>query len=682
MRLKLFATLLLGCSAAWAQTGTTAAVKQPASFDLSAIDKSADPCEDFYQYSCGGWDKSHPLPADKARYGRFDELQEYNRQLLHELLEEAAKPGPRTPIAAKTGDFYAACMDTAAVEKKGTTPIAPLLAAIGRLQSRRQIVRSFALLGREGIDAGFGFGIGPDAHNASMNIAQIDQGGLTLPDRDYYIKDEKRMADIRTRYLAHIEKMFTLLGETPAQAAADAKTVLEVETKLAQAEMGRVERRDPKNTDHKMTVAQLKALAPAVDFDSFFLALQVRPFTSLNVGDPGYFKQFNEALKTLPLASWKTYLRWHVLNDSARFLPAAFDTEHFEFFGKFLRGQKEQEARWKRCSTWSDAMLGEALGQLYVAKAYPPEAKKRMDVLVAEIEKSMSLDIGTLDWMSAGTQKAAEAKLAMVENKIGYPDKWKDYSKVRITRNDLIGNVRQASLFELNRNLNKLDKKVDKAEWDMTPPTVNAYYDPEQNNINFPAGILQAPFFSASVDDAVNYGAIGVVIGHELTHAFDDEGRQYDGNGNLNDWWGPKDGPEFDKRANCLVEQYGGFSPVNDEQGKPMHINGKLTLGENTADNGGLKLAFLALQRELAADPSKNTPVDGYTPAQRFFIGFAQVWCQNTAEQHSREALLTDPHSPGKYRVIGVVQNSEEFGKAFGCKKGQKMTPATSCHVW
>jgi predicted metalloendopeptidase len=678
MRVLLPAMLLLAATALWSQTpaATTAA---PVSFDRSAMDTTADPCQNFYQYSCGGWRVSHPLPADKARYGRFDELREYGLFQLRSLLEDAAKPGPHTPLESKVGAFYTACMDETTADAKGLQPLDPWLKQVAAISKPEQVLELGAKMQAGGLRGFFGFGHTADYHNSKMNIAEIDQGGLTLADRDYYIKQDARMVDIRAHYVEHIRKMLVLAGESDAQATKDAQSILVLETKLAEASMDRTMRRDPKNTDHKLTAAELAALAPAINFPQFFKLEGAPKVAALNVGNPDFFRKLNELLTTVPLADWKTYLRWRVIKGSATLLSKPFVDENFEFSGRFLSGQKQMEARWKRCTALTDRSLGEALGPLYVAKFFPKESKERMDVMVAGVERAMGKDIDQLEWMSPETKTAAHAKLAKVSNKIGYPAKWKDYSKVEIHADDLIGNARAAGVFEHKRSMAKIGKPVDPSEWGMSPPTVNAYYNPSENNINFPAGILQPPFFSALVDDAVNYGAIGVVIGHELTHGFDDEGRKFDGDGNLTDWWSAKDNTEFEHRAQCTDDQYSGFVPVKDERGE-AHVKGRLTLGENTADNGGMKLAYMALEEKLG--DKMNQPADGFTPAQRFYIGFAQVWCENVTPQRARELVLTDPHSPGQFRVIGTVQNSGGFQKAFGCKSGDPMVPVNACKVW
>ncbi len=659
---------------------TQAKAAAPVSFDKSAMDLTSDPCRDFYQYACGGWRESHPLPADKSRYGRFDELREYNRYLLRSILEDAGKPGKHTPNEQKVGAFYAACMDEKTADAKGIEPLEPWLHKVATITGRQQLLELIAKMQASGLPPVFNFDSGPDLHNSTMNIAHLDQGGLTLADRDYYLKQDAKMVEIRSRYVEHIEKLLGLAGETPKQAEDDAKTILALETKIAEASMDRVSRRDPKNTDHRMTVAELQKLAPEIDFPRYFRLVGSQELDSLNVANPEYFQKLSALFVSEPIESWKTYLRWRIVKSSAPLLSKPFVDENFAFQGKYLSGQKELEARWKRCTSLTDASLGEALGPIYIARAFPKEAEERMDVLVAAIEQSMGKDIQSLEWMSPETKKAAEEKLRKVSNKIGYPAKWKDYRKVVIKPDDFVGNVRAATIYEHKRDMAKIGKPVDKAEWGMTPPTVNAYYDPSENNINFPAGILQPPFFSAKVDEPVNYGGIGVVIGHELTHGFDDQGRKFDGDGDFTNWWGPNDGPEFERRAQCLADEYSSFVSVEDDKGE-VHLNGKLTLGENTADNGGLKLALMSMNNSQTAGKSDDK-TDGFTPDQRFFIGFAQVWCENVAPQRARELALVDPHSPGRFRVIGTVRNSPDFIKAFGCKPGDAMVPAKACHVW
>ena len=657
---------------------------RPKSFDLDAMDKSVNPCEDFYRYACGNWIKNNKIPADQSRWGRFNELAEYNRNILHAILEKDSANDPkRTAVQQKIGDLYQSCMDEQAVNAKGIAPLKPELERIAAISSRQQLIDEFAALRAQGTGVLFGFSAQPDLHNASIQIAGLFQGGLGLPDRDYYLKQDPKSKETREKYQAHVAKMLELAGDDAATAQKEAATVLAIETKLAEAAMERVQLRDPKNRDHKMKVSELAALAPNFQFERFFAGTGAPAFTEVNVVPPDFFKQVSGMLDSVPLADWKTYVRWHVLREAAPFLSQPFVEENFDFNGRYMAGQKELQARWKRCVATTDRMLGEALGQPYVDETFGPEGKQRMLVMVQALEKALGEDIQQLPWMSAETKKQAAVKLAAIQNKIGYPDDWRDYGTVNIVRGDLLGNVERARAFEAHRNLNKIGQPLDKKEWGMTPPTVNAYYNPSQNNINFPAGILQPPFFDRGADDAVNFGGIGVVIGHELTHGFDDQGSKFDADGNFSNWWKPEDRAEFDKRTSCIVDEYGSFSPVAD-----VHLNGRLTLGENTADNGGVKIAYMALEDRLASDPQaaaeekKLQKQEGFTPEQRFFLGFAQIWCENRTEESARLLAKTDPHSPGRFRVNGTVQNSAEFAKAFQCKAGQPMVRENACRVW
>ncbi|HEV2487861.1 MAG TPA: M13 family metallopeptidase [Terracidiphilus sp.] len=655
------------------------------SFDLSAIDKTADPCTDFYQYSCGNWVKSNPIPSDQVRWARaFSLLRERNRYLLWEELDAAAK-NPKTPLQKQYGAFFAACMNTDEVEKEGITPIQPAWIEIAGLTDAKQLPALLGQLENRGTPDGFfNFGVGQDDKDSSKQIAEIYQGGISLPDRDYYIVDSARFKAIRAQYIEHLNKMFTLAGDTPEQAAKEAAAVMEIETALAKASTSRTDLRQPENRYHIYTVADFQKSTPAIDWNTYFTAVGIGHFDTLNVATPNYFTALDGLIKSEPLDSWKSYLRWHVLHGQARELPKAFFDEDFAFFSKTLSGQEEPEARWKQCSSMTDRALGEAVGQDWVKENFPPAAKDSMDKLVAALEKSLGDDIKTLPWMGEVTKKAAEQKLAMIRNKIGYPEKWRDYSSVKVDPTDLIGNEHHAAVYERNYNYAKLGKPVDEKEWVMTPPTVNAYYYPSFNDINFPAGILQPPFFDFKIDPAVNFGGIGVVIGHEMTHGFDDEGSKYDGLGNLREWQTPDDRKAFTERTDCVASEYSGFEAAPAKADTPaQHLNGKLTLGENTADNGGLRIAYMALLDTLAAQHKTiGDKIDGYTEAQRYFLGFAQIWCQNQTDQASRQAALVDPHSPGKWRVNGSVQNFDEFGKAFGCTKGQPMYPVNSCRVW
>jgi putative endopeptidase len=655
------------------------------SFDLSAIDKTADPCTDFYQYACGNWNKSNPIPGDQVRWARsFSLLGERNRYYLWQELDAAAKD-PKSPLQKKYGDFYAACMNTDLIEKKGLEPIKPALDRIAALKDAHQLATLVGGLAQQGDPAPiFRFGIQQDEKDSSKQIASIGQAGLSLPDRDYYLVDNKRFQTIRQQYHDHLAKMFTLAGDTAEQAATEADAVIKIETALAKSSTARVDLRDPEKRYHIYTTADFQKLAPDFDFSVYFKDVNVGHFDTLNVSTPDFFKAMNELVASEPVESWKSYLRWHTLHASAENLPKAFADENFEFFQKTLAGQKEPTPRWKQCTQETDRALGEAVGQDWVKEHFPPKAKASMDQLVAALEKSLGDDIKTLPWMSDETKKAAEEKLAEIRNKIGYPEKWRNYEALEVKRDDVIGNVHHDAIFQRNYMLNKLGKPVDEKEWGMTPPTVNAYYASSMNDINFPAGILQPPFFDPDIDPAVNFGGIGVVIGHEMTHGFDDQGSKYDGKGNLREWQTAEDRAKFVERTDCEVKEYSGFeaAPAHGDS-QAQNLNGKLTLGENTADNGGLRIAYLALLDVLAKQGKTiSDKIDDYTEAQRFFIGFAQIWCQNQTEQSARQSALTDPHSPGRWRTNGSVQNFDEFGKAFGCTKGQPMYPENACRVW
>ena len=654
------------------------------SFDASAIDKSADPCVDFYQFACGNWVKNNPIPADQVRWGTFAMLGERNRYLLWEELEAGSK-NPKTPLQRKYGDYYAACMNTDLIDQKGIEPLKPALDRVSALNDPKHLATLLGELAEHGDPAPlFRFGVQQDEKDSSKQIANVFQGGLSLPDRDYYLVDNKRFDRIRQEYREHVTKMFTLAGDSPEDAAKEADAVIKIETALAKSSMARVDLRDPDKRYHIMPVDGLQKLAPDFDFTLYFKDLNVRPFQTLNVATPDFFKGMNELIASEPVDAWKSYLRWHVIHGSASDLPKAFRDENFDFFEKTLAGQKEPTPRWKQCTAQTDRALGEAVGQDWVKQHFPPSSKASMDKLVAALDKALADDIRTLPWMGEDTKKAAEAKLALYRNKIGYPEKWRDYSALTVKRDDPLGNAHRDAVFQRNYNLNKLGKPVDEKEWGMTPPTVNAYYSPSNNDINFPAGILQPPFFDPNIDPAVNFGGIGVVIGHEMTHGFDDQGSKYDGKGNLREWQTADDRQKFTERTDCEVKEYDGFETAPAHDGiAAQNLNGRLTLGENTADNGGLRIAYAALLDTLANEHKTiDEKIDGYTEAQRFFIGFAQVWCSNQTEQSARQLALTDPHSPGRWRTNGSVQNFEEFGKAFGCHKGQPMYPENSCRVW
>jgi putative endopeptidase len=672
------AALLLGACQANAQANSAPPEpKAPQSFDLTAIDKSIDPCSDFYQYACGNWEKQNPIPPDQFRWAQFNILREHNDWLLYKELEAAAAPNAdRTPLQQKYGDFYAACMNTDAANQKGMAPLTPIFSTIQAINDKKQLGALLATLEiRDGVSGAFAFGVTQDEKDSHQQIAEAGQGGLSLPDRDYYLVDNPRMQKIREDYVAHVAKMFELAGDAPEKAAADAKSVMAIETALAKAAMSRTDLRDPAKSYHIQTLADFEKLTPDFDWQSYLQGIHMGTFATLNVTYPEFFTALNTEIKSQSLDAWKTYLRWRAIHDTARWLSDPFVDENFKFFGAELLGQPQMEARWKRCTRATDNALGEAVGQDWVKKYFSPEKKQSTLELVTALEAALKEDIEQLPWMSADTKKKALEKLALIRNKIGYPDHWRDYSSLEVKRDDLVGNMARAAIFEDKRNLAKLGKPVDETEWFMTPPTVNAYYSPPFNDINFPAGILQAPFYDYSKDAAVNFGGIGVVIGHEMTHGFDDQGSKYDGHGNVVEWQTPADRKAFTERTDCEVKEYGNFEAV-----PGLKLNGALTLGENTADNGGLRLAYMALMHTLGQAPPAE--IDGYTPSQRFFLSFAQVWCSNIREQAARNYVLTDPHSPGKWRVNGAVQNFDEFGKAFQCKKGSPMYPQDSCRVW
>lgn len=654
-------------------------------FDMSAMDRSAEPCDDFYQFVCGSWVKNNPIPSDQARWGRFSQLAERNRQIARQILEKASANDPkRDAVHQKIGDYYQACMDEKTINDKGLKPLQSELDRLNAVKDQNSLIDELAHLHELGTRAFFFFTSNPDLHNANNVIAYADQGGLGLPDRDDYLKNDDISKDKREKYVAHVGNMLKLSGDE--QGEADAQKVVDLESKLAQASMDRIERRKPENRDHKMTLADFSASAPNLQFARFVKGTTSPAFDSLNVGNPEFFKQVNGLVESVPLDEWKSYLRWHLVHEFAGVLPDSFVQENFNFYAKYLNGQKELEARWKRCERLTDQQLGEALGQPYVAEVFTPADKARMLKMVDAIETALKQDIQSLDWMTPETKQQALIKLAAIRNKIGYPNKWRDYSTLRIVRGDLLGNVERANTFEVNRELAKIGKPLDRNEFGMTPPTVNAYYSPPFNDINFPAGILQPPFFDKTADDAVNFGGIGAVIGHELTHGFDDQGRKYDPQGNLRDWWTPADAKAFEQRVSCIDEEYSSFEPL-----PGVHVRGKLTLGENTADNGGVRVAMRALHNTQAvegkssnggAQEDSTKVINGFTPDQRLFIGYGQIWCENQTDAALRQQVQTNPHSPGRFRVNGVMQNSEDFAQAFSCHKGQKMVSENACRVW
>ncbi len=681
----LFALAISFCLPASAQSQASATAgdtptQLPASLDQRFIDTSADPCTNFFQYACGNFSKYYPIPSDRSSYGTGTLLFEHNEDVLRNILGTATSGGGnRTANEQKIGDYYSACMDSAAIDRKGLQPFQPDLDRIAALKDKSELTPLLAHFQLTNVNAFFGLGEQQDFKDARKQIGVTDQGGLGLPERDYYFRSGATAETTRKQYVQHIVNTLKLIGESPSQAESDAQAIFQLETSLAKVSMDITSRRDPKNVYHLMEVSDLQKLTPSLNWQLLLSDAEFPQITQINVTNPDFFKGLNSLIASTDLNTIKAYLRWQVMASAeSTTLPKALDEEKFDFFGRKLRGQPEQQARWKRCVQATDNALGEALGQVYVAKEFPPSSKEATLQMVHDIESAMNEDLDSLDWMSPETKTLAKAKLHAIADKIGYPDHWRDYSKLIVKPGDAYGNAQRAATFENLRQINKIGKPVDRGEWGMSPPTVNAYYDPSMNDINFPAGILQPPFYNPKGTDAENYGHAGGIVGHELTHGFDDEGRLFDGNGNLKDWWTPEDAKKFEEKAECVVNEYDNFVPVDD-----LHVNGKLTLGENTADNGGLRLAFLAFLADAKRkDIDLDKPQDGFTPIQQFFLGHAQNWCGTTRPQQVRLQVQTDPHSPREFRANGVVQNMPEFGKAFHCKVGQPMMPAKVCRVW
>ncbi len=659
-----------------AQDRPLASLTYTPSLELKFLDRTADPCVDFYRFSCGSWNKLNPIPPDQARWNVYSKLSSENMQYLWGMLEEYAKPAPgRTPNQQKIGDYFAACMDEAAIEKAGTRPLETSLNEIAALKSAADLAPLVARLHLVSGSALFGFGSNQDFADSEQVIGFAGAGGLGLPDRDYYVKTDDKSKETRARYLDHVTRMLGLLGDAPATARAEATTVMAIETELAKASLTRVELRDPYNLFHKLSPADLEKLTPHFAWPQYWQTVGLAAPAVINVTEPKFFGEVEKLIESRPTADWKTYLRWHLVNDRARYLSKAFVTADFDFYSKYLRDVKEMEPRWKRCVKRVDRDLGEALGQVFVEKTFTPETKASAVAMTREIEKTMEADIKQLSWMGGATKQKALDKLHGVVNKIGYPNQWRDYSSVVIAPDDYAGDAARCDLFENRRQLAKIGKPVDRGEWGMTPPTVNAYYDPQMNDINFPAGVLEPPLYDPKMDDAPNYGNTGATIGHELTHGFDDEGRQFDAKGNLKDWWTKQDADAFVARAACVSTQYSQYTAIDD-----IKINGKLTLGEDVADLGGTMLAYMAWKD--ATKDEKLEPIDGFTPDQRYFIGMAQWACGDERPASKRLHALTDPHSPEEYRINGVVSNMPEFAKAFACKSDQPMVRANACRVW
>jgi endothelin-converting enzyme/putative endopeptidase len=680
---RLFVAAALIASASFAQSNPAPvrpldALPYTPSLDVPSMDRGADPCGDFYQFTCGGWIANNPIPPDQAAWSVYGKLEEDNVQYLWGVLEDAAKPrADRTAVQQKIGDYFAACMNTPAIETLGAKPLQPLLDEIHAIRSRKDLAAFLAKEHQRNYSSGwlFGFGADQDFGDATQVIAFAHAGGLSLPDRDYYTKSEKRSKEIRQKYLQHVTRMLQLIGESKEQAAKDAKTVMRIETGLGKASLTRVEQRDPYNLYHKMTRAELTMLTPSFDWNRYLADNGIPNVSTINVTEPKFFKAVETEIKDVPLADWKTYLRWHAVHARAPYLSNKFVSEDFDFYRKTLRGVTEMPPRWKQCVRYVDRDLGEALGQEFVRRTFTADTKQRTVDMTRRIETAMETEIKALDWMTDATKKRAMEKLHSIANKVGYPDRWRDYSTVDVKPGDFYGNATRATVFESIREIAKIGKPVDRGEWGMTPPTVNAYYNPQMNDINFPAGVLQPPLFDPKLDDAPNYGNTGSTIGHELTHGFDDEGRQFDANGNLKDWWTPEDAKAFEERVQCVRDQYAQYPIVDD-----IKINSKLTSGEDVADLGGTLLAYIAWQD--AIQNQRLQPMDGFTPDQRFFIGFAQWACENQRPENLRANAITNPHSPGQYRINGIVSNMPEFKRAFKCGDKAPMVREKACKIW
>ncbi len=649
-------------------------------FDVSNMDKSVSACTNFFQYANGGWVGKNEIPAAYPSWGRFNELADKNLEQLHQILENSAKNSAalKGSNEQKIGDYYASCMDEGAIETAALKPLQPELTRISSIKDQPSFQDEIARLQGRGVGVLFRFSSVQDFKQSTQVIGQLSQGGLGLPDRDYYIKDDDKSKEIREKYVTHIARILELGDDDAATAQANAKTVMSIETQLAKASMNRVERRNPENVYHKTTLAQLKELAPSFNWDSYFRGIGLRSSGDINVAQPNFVKELNRQITAIPINDWKTYLRWHLLNSSAPALSKKFVEEEFDFSGRTLTGTKEILPRWKRCVSATDRALGEALGQVYVEKHFPPQAKVRALTMVQNLIAALRDDLTTLSWMSDTTRKRATAKLEAFAKKIGYPDKWRDYSGLKVDRGPYLDNVARARMFEFDRELGKIAKPVDRTEWGMTPPTVNAYYNPSMNEIVFPAGILQPPFYDPEADDAVNYGGMGAVIGHEMTHGFDDSGAKFDGEGNLANWWTDEDLKNFKSRAQCVIDQFSGF-----EVQPGLNQNGNLVVGESIADLGGLTIAYAALKKSMEGKP-RPADIDGFTPEQRFFLGWAQVWAQKLRPEYERLLVNVDSHPVGRFRVIGPLSNMPAFAQAYQCKAGDPMVRPDEkrCQIW
>lgn len=655
----------------------TSAMAQSSGFDTSRLDRSADACEDFFQFANGTWVKNTQIPPSQSRWGSFNILSENNRDVLHEILERSAKEKAAAGTNTKlVGDYYASCMDEAAIETAGTKPIEPFMAQIAKISSTKDLDRQIAELHKVGLPAMFRLGGGADAKNSNMVIVNAGQAGLSLPNRDYYTKTDPRSIEIRGKFVDHVTNMFKLLGDSADVATANAKTVMDIQTRLANASTAPADLRDPDKNYNKIKVSEAQAIIPNLPLAEYMKTRGIPAVDEINFGQPGFFKELNAMLSDVPVTNWKTYLRWMVLSSSANALPKAFVDESFNFQGRVLSGTKEQQPRWKRCVGATDGALGEALGDEYVKTKFTPEAKSRMDQMITNLFAGMKSHINGLTWMSPETKVKAIAKLDAYKRKIGFNEHPRGFKGLTIDRGSYAGNEMRARVFQNQRNVDDIGKPTDKTRWNFSPPTVNASYSSTNNDITFPAGILQPPFFNFQADDAINYGGIGAVIGHEVSHGFDDSGSKFGPDGNLKSWWTAEDRAKFEERAACVVDQFNGYEVL-----PGLNVNGKLTLGENIGDLGGLNIAYTALMDSLQGK-SAPAKIDGFTPEQRFFLGWAQVWAAKSTPEAERGQVLGDPHSAARWRVNGPTSNMPEFAKAFGCKAGQKMVREKFCQIW
>lgn len=654
----------------------TAVLAQSSGFDLSNMDRTATACNDFFQFANGNWVKNTEIPPSQSRWGNFNILAENNRDVLRKVIESTPTKAPAGSDAQLIGDFYRTCMNETAIEKARITPLKPYFKQIDAMKTIKDVQRQIAAMHSMGVQMLFGFGSGQDLKNSSQVIANAGQGGLSLPNKDYYVKDDDKMKETRTKFVGYVTNMFKLMGDKPDTAAGNAKTVMDIQMRLAKASLAPVEMRVPENRYNKIALADAQKITPEFSWNDYLAARGVASISEINLSQPKFFAEVNAMLKDLPIKSWKTYMRFMVINQSAGALSKPFVDENFNFYGKYLNGTKEQQPRWKRCVQATDGALGEALGMEFVKVKFTPEAKARMDSLITNVFGAMRERIQKLPWMSDETKPKAIAKLAAIKRKIGYPDVLRGYKGLTIDNKSYLGNIRRAGQFQVKRNLDDINKPVDRTRWGMTPPTVNAYYSGTFNEIVFPAGILQPPFFNFEADDAINYGGIGGVIGHEISHGFDDQGSKFDADGNLKSWWTAEDRTKFEERASCVADQ---FSKYEVQPG--LFINGRLTLGENIGDFAGLTIAYTAYMKSLEGKP-RPADIDGFTPEQRFFLGWAQVWAAKSTVEAERSQVLGDPHSAARWRVNGPMSNMPQFAKAWGCKEGDYMIRQNACLIW